>query len=69
MSKQKRRTKLQIKDTTKKQDETKINPYKGELFSEADAKAMEMSGYWPNFGSSESEQIPQDRSLPVGVGK
>ena len=67
MFKSKRRSKQEPKDTSK-ENETKTNPYKGQLFSEADAKSMELSGYWSTNEANQSDPLTPDQSLPVGVG-
>ena len=68
MPQQKRRSQHQRKNT-KKEEETQVNPYKGQLFSEADAKSVELSGYLTSYGGPQTNQITSNHALPDGVGK
>ena len=39
------------------------------LFTEADAKSVEMSGYTTGWGAPQSNEYIQEYSIPTGAGK
>jgi len=39
------------------------------LFTEADAKSVEVSGYTVGHGAPQNSQLMQEHALPTGVGK
>jgi hypothetical protein len=52
-----------------KQNEKIDERSKSQLFSEVDAKSVELSGYTLGHGAPQGDEFMEEHSLPTGVGK
>jgi len=69
MSKEKHRhKKKQYKDSTN-ENENEDERSERRLFSQADAKSVESSGYTVGYGTPQTNQYMQEHLIPTGVGK
>jgi hypothetical protein len=68
MSREKRSSKKHREGSTK-ENKHKDERSKNNLFSEADAKSVEISGYTMGRGAPQSDRFMQERAIPTGVGK
>ncbi len=69
MSREKHRhTKKHHKDATNENENTDER-LKNQLFTETDAKSVEISGYTVGRGAPQTQQLMQEHAIPTGVGK
>jgi hypothetical protein len=68
MSREKHHKKLHRNSTTNENND-KNERSKEQLFSEADAKSVEVSGYTVGHGAPQSDRRMQMDGIPTGVGK
>ena len=55
--------------SSKNENEIQDVQSKNQLFSEADAKSVEVSGYTLGRGAPQTNQFMQEHAIPTGVGK
>jgi len=54
------------KDSTNENEDERSE---SQLFSQTDAKSVEISGYTVGHGAPQTDQFMQERAIPTGVGK
>ncbi len=69
MSREKHRYEKKHHKNAINENENKNERSKSRLFSEADAKSVEVSGYTVGRGAPQTDRLRQPYAIPTGVGK